>query len=70
MRALTFRRIFIAAVGGLALTFATASGAVAGGHDGKMDIVDTAVSAGTFGTLLLPLLCAAEGARSPLRLIS
>ena len=46
------RRTFIGAVGGIALTFAATTAALADGHGGKMDIVDTAVNAGSFNTLV------------------
>jgi len=46
------RRTFFGAVGGLALAVTGASAALADGHGHKMDIVDTAVSAGSFNTLV------------------
>lgn len=46
------RRTFISAVGGLAIAVTGASVTLAGGSSHKMDIVDTAVSAGSFNTLV------------------
>ncbi len=46
------RRTFIGAVTGLALTIAATSAVLADGHGHKMDIVDTAVNAGSFNTLV------------------
>ncbi len=46
------RRSFIGALGGAVLAISTATAALADGHGKKMDIVDTAVSAGSFNTLV------------------
>jgi len=46
------RRTFISAVAGLAIAAAGSSATLADGHGHKMDIVDTAVSAGSFNTLV------------------
>ena len=46
-----FRRTFIASVMGAAMAVTTATYAMADGH-GKKDIVDTAVGAGSFTTLV------------------
>lgn len=46
------RRAFIGALGGAVLAISGATAAVADGHGKKMDIVDTAVSAGSFNTLV------------------
>ena len=47
-----FRRTFIAAITGTALAVSSATFAFADGHGKKMDIVDTAVGAGSFTTLV------------------
>ncbi len=46
------RRTFIGTVGGLALAVTGSTAALADGHGHMMDIVDTAVSAGSFNTLV------------------
>lgn len=46
------RRTFFGAIGGAALAVSGATGALADGHAKAMDIVDTAVSAGSFNTLV------------------
>lgn len=46
------RRTFMGALGGAALTIAGATASLADGHGKKMDIVDTAVAAGSFNTLV------------------
>ena len=46
------RRTFFGALGGLAITAAGSAATMADGHGHKMDIVDTAVSAGSFNTLV------------------
>lgn len=46
------RRTFITAAGALALAVTGATAALADGHGKKMDIVDTAVNAGSFTTLV------------------
>ena len=46
------RRTFFGALGGLAIAFTGATATLADAHAPKMDIVDTAVSAGSFNTLV------------------
>lgn len=46
------RRTFFGAAAGFALALAGTTTAMADGHGSKMDIVDTAVSAGSFSTLV------------------
>jgi uncharacterized surface protein with fasciclin (FAS1) repeats len=46
------RRTFIGALSALAVTFGATSASLADGHGNKMDIVDTAVNAGSFTTLV------------------
>ena len=46
------RRSFIAAIGGIALSITAVNATLAGSNAAKMDIVDTAVAAGSFNTLV------------------
>ena len=46
------RRVFLGVVGGMAFALAGGSAAMADGHSGSADIVDTAVAAGSFNTLV------------------
>ena len=46
------RRSFIAAIGGIALSITAVNATLAGSNAAKMDIVDTAVAAGSFTTLV------------------
>ncbi|MGX9351523.1 fasciclin domain-containing protein [Shimia sp. W99] len=46
------RRSFIAAIGGIALSITAVNATLAGSSAAKMDIVDTAVAAGSFNTLV------------------